>query len=87
MDEQLFVDGALDEEPAKPASIEPGTYHDNLDVETLVGQICDELDGAVDRAVVDQVVQEVALHYQHARVKAFVPIFIKRDAMDLLRHS
>ena len=87
MDEQLFIDGTLDEEPSKLPRIEPSNYGDNLDVETLVEQICDELEGAVDRAYVDQVVQEMASRYQHARVRDFVPIFIRRDVIDLLRRS
>ena len=87
MDEQLFVDGALDEESRKVPRIEPSNYRDNWDVDTLVEQICDELEGCVDRAVVDQIVQEMAIRYQHARVKAFIPIFIRRDAINLLRRS
>jgi hypothetical protein len=86
VDEQLIADVAFDEAPFKTLRIEETSYHrDNLDVETIVEQICDELEGAVDRDVVDQVVQEMAFRYQDARVKAFVPIFVKRDAMDLLR--
>jgi hypothetical protein len=87
VDEQIFVDGVLDEEPTKLPRIEPSNYRDNLDVETLVEQICDELGSAVDHAVVDRVVQDMVSRYRHARVKSFVPIFVKRDAMDLLRRS
>ena len=87
MGKQVFVDGASDEERFNLSRIEPSNYRDNWDVETLVEQICDELEGAVDRTVVDQVVQEVVSRYRHARVKAFVPIFIRRDAIDLLRRS
>ncbi len=87
VDERLFFNGALDEEPTKLPGIEPSNYFDNLDVETLVEQICDELEGAVDRTVIDQVVQEMVSRYRHAKVKDFVPIFIRRDAIDLLRRS
>ena len=87
MDKQLFVNGALGEDPSNLSSLGPGNYGDNWDVETLVEQICDELEGAVDQAVVDQVVQEMVSRYRHATVKAFVPIFIRRDVIDLLRRS
>jgi hypothetical protein len=87
VDEQLFFDGTLDQEPSKLSRIEPSDYGDDLDVETLIEQICYELEGAVDRAVVDQVVQEMVSRYRHAMVRAFVPIFIRRDAIDLLRRS
>ena len=81
----MTIDGVLDETPSNLSRFGPGNYSDNLDVESLVEQICDELEGTVDRAVVDQVVQELAFHSQHARVKTFVSIFVKRDAIDLLR--
>ena len=87
MDEQLFVDGAIDEEPTKLPRVEASNYRENLDIETLVERICDELEGAVDRTVVDQVVQEMVTRYRHAKIKAFVPIFVRRDAMDLLTRS
>ena len=87
MDEQLFFDGALVEEPTKLPHIEPSSNRDNLDVERLTEQICYELEGAVDPEVVDQVVQEMVSRYRHAKVKDFVPIFIRRDAIDLLRQS
>ena len=87
MDEQFVVDGALEERPTKLPTTESNDRRENLDVETLVKQICDELDCAADRAVVDRVVQDMVSHFRHARVKTFVPIFVKRDAVNLLRRK
>ena len=87
MDEQVQVEGALDEEHFNLASIESKSDQENWDLEALVEQICNEMAGGVNRTFVEQIVKEMANRYRNVRVKAFVPIFVKRDAVDLLRSS
>lgn len=85
MDKQLLKDSALNEQPSLVPNLTNSNGREDLDIETLVEQIWLELDGAVDRAVIEQVVQEVLPRFDDARVKSFVPIFIRKEVKDRLK--
>ena len=54
-------------------------------VDTIVEQIWKDLNGAVPRSVIQDVLVEVVPRYEKARIQTFVPIFIRRDAVQRLR--
>ena len=54
------------------------------DVDTIAEQIFGDLNGAVARSTIQEVIKEVIPKYEGARIQTFVPIFIRRDAVDLL---
>jgi hypothetical protein len=56
-----------------------------LDLEALTEQLWDELGGEVDRRTICSVLTEVAARYRDARITTFVPIFVRRDALEILR--
>jgi ribosomal protein L12E/L44/L45/RPP1/RPP2 len=55
------------------------------DEETITEQILAELNGAVTRSTIQEVLREVAPNYKDVRVQSFVPIFIRRDVVERLR--
>lgn len=48
--------------------------------DSLIGQIWNDLDGRATREQIRQVVSEIAAEFRTAKVTAFVPIFIRRQA-------
>ena len=61
------------------ASIGSG-YVDNA----LIESIWKALDGRVDREHIRQAILEVEAGYQNASVKAFIPIFVRREVLERL---
>ncbi|HXV44981.1 MAG TPA: hypothetical protein VEC96_18090, partial [Anaerolineae bacterium] len=55
------------------------------DLETLIDLVWNDLQSQVSRAAVQQVLLEIIPEYQNATSPTFVPIFIRRDAVDTLR--
>jgi hypothetical protein len=55
-------------------------------VDTIIEQIWSELNGAVVRSVIQDVLLEVVPRYEEARIQTFVPIFIRRDAVQRLEN-
>jgi hypothetical protein len=55
------------------------------DVDTVVEQIWKDLNGAVARSEIQDVLEEVVTSYEKARIITFVPIFIRRDVVQRLR--
>jgi hypothetical protein len=51
----------------------------------LIESIWKALDGRVDREQITQAILEAAARYQNARVKTFIPIFIRRDVLQRLK--
>jgi len=56
-------------------------YVDDALVETL----WKDLDGQVSRQQIARAVKELASRFENATVTAFVPIFIRRQALELLK--
>ena len=53
--------------------------------DTLVELIWKELNGRVDREQIRQAILKVKATYQDATVKTFVPIFIRREVLEMLQ--
>ena len=85
MNTHSLEDGALSEQPSILPNLEHSNHGDVWEVEAVVEQIWVELGGAVEHTVIDHVVQELLHRYENARVKAFVPIFVQREALDQLK--
>jgi hypothetical protein len=62
-----------------------GSSHPIADLDALVEQIWRDLDGQLPRARISQVAAEAAIDFAEATVMTFIPIFIRRDALEKLR--
>jgi hypothetical protein len=56
-----------------------------LDLDAMTDTLWEELHGSVDRLVIGQVLTEIVPRYREARIMTFVPIFVRRDALAILR--
>ena len=56
----------------------------NID-NALIESIWKELNGRVDREYIRRAVLEAKARYQHATIKTFIPIFIRRYVLDRLQ--
>lgn len=57
----------------------------NNDNELLIEQIWRDMGGAASRSLITRVFLEIAPAYENARVKAFVPILLRRDVLRRLQ--
>ena len=87
MNRHSLEEGALIGQPSILPNIVHSNDGDGLDVEAVVEQIWVELGGAVEHTIINHVVQELLHRYENARVKAFVPIFVHREALDQLKRN
>jgi hypothetical protein len=55
------------------------------DEEAFVEQIWNDLDGMVTRSAIRQVLTEIIPRYESAHVQTFVPIFVRKEAVERLR--
>lgn len=58
-----------------------------VNLEKLTEGICQDLQGQVDQTIVRQVLVDLLPKYQAARVLTFVPILIRRDALEILGYQ
>ena len=68
------------------AEAHPYDSVDGID-DVLVEAIWHELERQLPRERVRCVVAEIAVGFQDARVKTFVPIFVRRRAIERLKHE
>ena len=54
------------------------------DVDEIVRQVSTDLNGSVPQASIQQTVTRLLASFADAPVKTFVPIFVRREALDLL---
>lgn len=59
--------------------------HYDWDIDDIIEQILTEFNGTVTRSTVLEVLKEIVPIYENARVRTFVPIFIRQDAINRLR--
>jgi hypothetical protein len=57
---------------------------ENID-NALIESIWKELNGRADREIISRTVLEARASYQHATIKTFIPILIRRDVLDRLK--
>ena len=75
----------MNESDLKPGNNGVNKTQADWDADTIIEQIWNDLNGAVARSVVQDVLVEVIPRYEKARIQTFVPIFIRRDAVQRLR--
>ena len=68
--------------PAEGAQFD-GKYQ--VDLEAITEQIWGDLEGKTSRADIRRVLAEIAPAYSDARVKTYVPIFLRRDVVRRLQ--
>lgn len=56
-----------------------------VDTKAIIEQIWDDLGGATSRSVITETVLEVASAFQAARVKIYVPIFLRKEVLRRLQ--
>jgi hypothetical protein len=71
-----------DPEPAEKALADGASQ---VDTEAIIEQIWDDLGGATSRSVITETVLEVAPAFQAARVKIYVPIFLRKEVLRRLQ--
>jgi hypothetical protein len=54
------------------------------DVETLIEQIWNDLEGTVTRSTIRQVLGQVIPRYENARIRTYVPIFLCKETVEQL---
>ena len=54
-------------------------------IDIITELIWNDLNGAVTRSTIQEVLAEVVPNYEHVRIQTFVPIFVRRDAVKRLR--
>lgn len=59
----------------------------NNENNSIIEKVWQDLDGQMPREQISRVVDEIALEYQDATVKAFVSIFVHRQALERLKHQ
>jgi hypothetical protein len=60
-------------------------FERDWDVETIIKQILSDMNGAVRRSTIQEVLKDIIPKYEGARVQIYVPIFIHRDAIKRLK--
>ena len=53
--------------------------------EIVIDQIWKEFYGIATRSAIEQVISNIALKYEDARIKTYIPIFVHREAVKRLR--
>jgi hypothetical protein len=64
---------------------DPVATNSDWDSETVIEQVWNDLQGRVSRTEILQVILEIIPKYENARIATFVPIFIRRQAVAMLR--
>ena len=59
----------------------------NNENDSIIDKVWQDLDGQLSREQISRTVTEISLEYQNARVKAFVPIFVHRQAVEQLKRQ
>jgi hypothetical protein len=63
----------------------PADDHSDLDIGTLVEQIQNDLQGRVSRSAIRQALLDILPKYEHARIRTYIPIFMRREALETLQ--
>lgn len=54
-------------------------------VDAIVEQIFSDLNGSITRTTIQEVLKEIIPKYESAQIQTYVPIFIRRDAVNQLQ--
>ncbi len=70
---------SVDQRPYEPISIV--SNRSEWDVDEIIGDVMAYLDDSVPRATAHQTIVALLADYEHARIKTFVPILVRRRAL------
>ncbi len=62
------------------------TVVSNVDMDELTESVWGDLHGQVEKAEVRHVLDDLLPKYHQARILTFIPILMRRDAVEILRH-
>lgn len=74
------IDGQV-EKRSKQVKADTSTW----DLDRMTDELWHDLQGKASLQAIRQVLTDVSLKYQDARVQIYVPIFVRRRAMEILR--
>ncbi len=69
----------------QPAKNAPVDGNSPVDIEAIIEQIWGELGGSTSHSDIRKALMEVAPKYKNARIKTFVPIFLRREVLRRLQ--
>ena len=75
----------MNDKQLKQESNTPADDHSDLDVGMMVEEIWNDLQGRGNRSVIRQTLLEILPKYENARVRTYIPILVRREALETLR--
>lgn len=77
----------MDWESAATVATGGDTVFDGQIDDALFDLIWNDLEGEVERERIRRAIVEAEAKYQHARVKTYVPVLMRRDILQILRRE
>ena len=71
--------------PVEPLSMKAEAGVSIVDLDDLTEKVWRDLQGQVDQSKIRQVLVDLKPKYQEARILSFVPILMRRNAIEILR--
>jgi hypothetical protein len=75
----------MNNEPSRPEQAVPANEGPEWEIEAMIEEVWHQLQGRVNRTDILQVLLEILPKYEDARVTLYVPIFVRREAVAVLR--
>ena len=75
----------MDKKQLEPEHGAPTSEDPDWDVETVIEQVWQDLQGEFDRSLILQVLLQIIPKYENARVTTYVPLFVRRETVAALR--
>jgi len=75
----------MNNEQLKPDHGVPTSEDPDWDVETVIEQVWQDLQGEVNRSAILQVLLKIMPKYENARIATYVPLFVRRQTVAALR--
>jgi hypothetical protein len=72
--------------PVEPLSVKAEAGVSIVDLDKLAESIWRDLHGQVDQSEIRQVLVDLKPKYQEARILTFIPVLMRRNAIEILRH-
>ena len=74
----------MNDKQVEQAHNRPNELHSDLDVGAIREQIWNDLQGRVSQDAIQQALLEILPKYKSARVRTHIPIFVRREALEIL---
>ena len=71
--------------PVEPLSMKAEAWASIVDLDELTERIWRDLHGQVDQSEIRQVLFDLKPKYQEARILTFIPVLMRRNAIEILR--